>query len=102
LLSEIEWELSMPFWNTDRIKKECEAHKLIEPFRKERVLRCAYELGVGPEAYITSITGNDTLLPPGETIVIPPGQFGLLTTHEVVYVPASAIAFISIRAKTKF
>jgi dCTP deaminase len=39
---------------------------------------------------------------PDEKIVIPPGQFGLLTTREVVTVPVDSIAFISIRAGIKF
>ena len=33
---------------------------------------------------------------------IPPGQFAFLLTEEVVSVPPDALAFISIRAKTKF
>ena len=35
-------------------------------------------------------------------LVIPPGQFGLLITEEVVQVPMDAIAFISIKAGIKF
>ena len=38
----------------------------------------------------------------GEAFAIPPGQFAFLLTEEVVSVPADAMAFISIRAKTKF
>ena len=38
----------------------------------------------------------------GEAFTIPPGQFAFLLTEEVVSVPADALAFISIRAKTKF
>jgi dCTP deaminase len=39
---------------------------------------------------------------PDTPITIPAGQFGLLITREVVTVPNKAIAFISIRAGTKF
>jgi dCTP deaminase len=42
------------------------------------------------------------MLNPGEAFTIPPGQFAFLLTEEVVSVPASALAFISIRAKIKF
>ena len=38
----------------------------------------------------------------GEAFTIPPGQFAFVLTEEVVSVPADALAFISIRAKTKF
>jgi dCTP deaminase len=92
----------MPFWNTDRIRQECQAQGLITPYREDRVIRCAYELGVGPEAFITSKSDDTTHLPAGNKVTIPPGQFGLLITREVVYVPDTAIAFISIRARIKF
>ena len=77
------------------------AHGLVTPYREERALRCAYELGVGPEAYITS---KPTTRPTSARCQgqIPPGQFGLLITRETVYVPDNAIAFISIRAGIKF
>jgi len=92
----------MAFWNTTKIRNECQRQGLITQYREERVIRCAYELGVGPEAFITSKTGDTTHLDEGEKVTIPPGQFGLLTTKEVIYVPNNAIAFISIRAGIKF
>jgi dCTP deaminase len=92
----------MPFWNTNRLRHECQAQGLITPYREERAMRSAYELGVGPEAFITSKTDDTTHLPAGSKVILPPGQFGLLITREVVYVPANAIAFISIRARIKF
>lgn len=92
----------MPFWNTDRIKRECQAQGLITPYREDRALRCAYELGVGPEAFITSKEEDATHLPDRSKVSIPPGQFGLLVTRETIYVPPDAIAFISIRARIKF
>lgn len=92
----------MAFWNTTKIKSECQAHGLVTPYRDERVLRCAYELGVGSEAYITSKTDDTTRLEEGHKITIPPGQFGLLTTREVIRVPNNAIGLISIRASIKF
>jgi len=92
----------MAFWNTNRIKQECVAQGIITPYREERAIRCAYELGVGSEAFITSKFESTTHLPVGHKVIIPPGQFGLLTTSETVYVPSSSIAFISIRARVKF
>lgn len=92
----------MAFWNTTKIRQQCQAHGLITPYREERAIRCAYELGVGSEAFITSNTESNTHLKEGGKVTIPPGQFGLLTTKEVVFVPNNAIAFISIRAGIKF
>jgi dCTP deaminase len=92
----------MPFWNTDRIRHECQAQGLVTPYREERALRCAYELGVGPEAFVTSHDEDTTHLPERSKITIPPGQFGLLITRETIYVPPNVIAFISIRARIKF
>ncbi|WP_420636615.1 dCTP deaminase domain-containing protein [Candidatus Palauibacter sp.] len=57
---------------------------------------------VGPEAFVTSDTGETTELPKGNKVVIPPGQFGLLVTQETVRIPANVVAFISIRAGIKF
>ncbi|HYT93229.1 MAG TPA: hypothetical protein VEL76_31210, partial [Gemmataceae bacterium] len=76
--------------------------QLISPYRKERVRHGAYELSVGEEAYITSGDGKKSKVAADTPITIPPGQFGLLITREVVTVPEKAIAFISIRAGTKF
>src|SRR5262249_6818522 len=58
--------------------------------------------GVGGEGFVTSNPSDKTQVPAGTKIVIPPGQFGLLTTRETVHIPANVIAFISIRAGIKF
>jgi len=78
------------------------AQGMITPYREDRAIRCAYELGVGSEAFITSKSESTTHLQDGQKVIIPPGQFGLLTTTETIYVPSTAIAFISIRARVKF
>jgi len=72
------------------------------PYDASRVVHSAYEMGVGPEAFVTSNASDNTQVPAGIKIVIPPGQFGLVITRETVHVPATAIAFISIRAGIKF
>lgn len=93
----------MSFWNTNRIKLACVEQSVVEPYREDRVLHSAYELGVGSEAFVSSHVGQiTTQLPEGAKVVIPPGQFGLLVTRETVYVPPNAIAFISMRAGIKF
>jgi dCTP deaminase len=92
----------MPFWSTQTLRAKVPAERLIEPYDATRVVHAAYEMGVGPEAFITSRSLDKTEISAGTKIVIPPGQFGLLITREVVYVPDYAIAFISIRARIKF
>jgi dCTP deaminase len=92
----------MAFWRSETLKARIPEQKLIEPFEPDRVSRCAYELSVGGQAYITSNPGDKTKLGDSDKIVIPPGQFGLLVTKETVTVPDNAIAFISIRATIKF
>ena len=95
------------FWSGETLSERLAA--LIEPFAPERVDCAAYTLSVGPEVYVSpnSQTADPTTvtvrkLAPGDAFTIPPGQFAFLLTEEIVAVPANALAFISIRAKTKF
>lgn len=90
----------MAFWSSELARKRLPADKLIVPYDKERVRHGAYELGLGAEAYVTS-GGEKRKLKVNEHVTIPPGQFGLLHTHERVKVPADAIALISIKAGVK-
>jgi len=73
---------------------------LITPFSEERVKCGAYELALGEEASVTSERKKVALKPRGQ-LRLPPGQFGLLLTQEVIRVPNNAIGFISIRFKYK-
>lgn len=82
---------------------------LIEPFDANRVDCASYRLSIGNEVYVSpsdkAVDPNCTTvrtLEEGEAFTIPPGQFAFLITEEIVTVPADALAFISIRAKTKF
>lgn len=95
------------FWSGETLKQQ--AKTLIHPFDPTRVDCAAYTLSIGPEVYVspsdqsvdpTAVTVHK--LSYREAFTIPPGQFAFLLTEEVVSVPADALAFISIRAKTKF
>jgi dCTP deaminase len=95
------------FWSGETLVERLP--KLIEPFVPERVDCAAYTLAIGPEVYIspTDQTADPSTvtvrkLDENEAFTIPPGQFAFLLTEEIVSVPADALAFISIRAKTKF
>src|SRR5258708_10043356 len=91
----------MAFWSSETLKRRIPEEKLITQYDEPRVMRGAYELSVGHEAYITANSGEKTKLGDAERVIIPPGQFGLLVTKETVVVPSNAIAFISIKATIK-
>lgn len=93
----------MSFWSSEKIKETAAKCPLVEPYDEKSVEHCAYELGLGPEAFLTSDDENKkTVLKEGEQLVIPPGQFCLLLTEESVCIPSNAIGLISIKAGIKF
>jgi len=93
----------MSFWSSEKIKETAAKSTLVEPFDEKAVEHGAYELGLGPEAFLTSNDENKkTVLNEGEQLVIPPGQFCLLLTEEKVLIPNNAIGLISIKARVKF
>jgi dCTP deaminase len=89
----------MSFWSTEKFAAS--AKEIVEPCDEKHLKHGAYELAVGPEAFITSSEVKQTL-EERQQISIHPGQFGLLITEEIVHIPTTAIAFISIRASIKF
>src|SRR6266542_3516987 len=94
----------MAFWSSEKLKQRQQLQpNLVEPFENGAVKHGAYELSLGPEAFLTSYDdGKKRILTDSEQLVIPPGQFGLLLTEEQVSVPNNAIGFISIKAGIKF
>jgi dCTP deaminase len=93
----------MAFWSSEKIKQVSSEIKLVDPFVETAIKHGAYELGLGPEAFLTSDpTATKLIVKDGEQLVLPPGQFGLLLTEETVTIPSNAIGFISIKAGIKF
>lgn len=93
----------MAFWSSEKLKELLLANGLIHPFDESAVKHGAYELRLGPEAFLTSYDDNrKRLIRESEQLVIPPGQFGLLLTEESLSIPKDAIGFISIKAGIKF
>lgn len=95
------------FWSGETLKGR--ATSIVKPFDPERVDCAAYTLSVGCEVYVSpsdQTAGSTAVtvrkLAQGEAFTIPPGQFAFLITEETVIVPSDALAFISIRGKTKF
>lgn len=82
--------------------KHREFEKLIYPWDENRVQHGAYELSLGPEAFITTKGTKRRLdVAKNKQIRIPPGQFGLLLTDETVSIPHDTIGFISIKFSIK-
>lgn len=76
--------------------------QLIEPYNRERVVNCSYELSMGSEAYVTgSDSKTKRVLGDREQLVVPPGQFAQLLTHEIVEVPRDSLALISMKSRLK-
>ena len=100
-------KLPAAFWSGETLKERLTS--LIDPFSAERIDGAAYTLAIGPEVYVSPSdqTADPTTvtvrkLTETEAFTVPPGQFAFLLTEEIVSIPADALAFISIRAKTKF
>lgn len=92
----------MGFWSSETIEERIRKEKLIRPFVMSNLQNASYELSVGDEYFITSNGNVKIPLSPKQQFSIPPGQFALLITKEVVRVPKDAIGLISIKAKVKF
>lgn len=93
----------MAFWSTETFVKNGPGKNIVTPFSPARIKHGAYELSLGKEAYVTSSDdGKKTLLSEGAQFVVPPGQFAMLLTEEVVQIPPETIGLISIKAGIKF
>lgn len=96
----------MAFWSSQTLERRL--GDIVKTTTKEQVDCNAVTLRIGPEIYITpsleeAAPNNHTkqLLGPGQPFAIPPGQFAFLLTEESVVVPATAMAFISMKATFK-
>lgn len=97
----------MSFWSGETLKERLPS--LIEPFDQGAIDCAAYTLSMGNEFYVSpggmiKNPGQHTkqILSKDESFAIPPGQFAFLLTEEKITVPDDAIAFISIKGRTKF
>lgn len=94
------------FWSGFKLKKNIQ--NLLPNNKGEGNIDCAsIALTIGSEVYITPSSDADTkvkkiLTDEDPQFIIPKGQFALLITEEIVYVPSEAIAFISFKAKYKY
>lgn len=96
------------FWGPARLRDRLSDGR-VTPFSDGRVDGASYRLSIGREVYVSPIAGKPrwqtcsiTRLKEGQAFAVPPGQFAFLLTDECVKVGLKEIAFISMRAKTKY
>ena len=97
------------FWGPRRLREKLSSGERVKPFNKARIDGASYRLSIGKEIYVSptaeatdTSTRSITRLKECEAFAIPPGQLAFLLTDEVVKVGLKEIAFISIRARTKY
>lgn len=97
----------MAFWSSQTL--EARLSGLVIQASKTAIDCNAITLHMGREFYTTPSpelpapsSHTKTLLAQGQPFAIPAGQFAFLLTEEAVRVPENAMAFISMKAKTKF
>lgn len=73
----------------------------IDDFDIECLDPANYNLRLGNEVYVTTERLPTKLTRLRDTIVIKPGEFGILVTHEYIYIPPDAMGFISLRFSYK-
>lgn len=97
------------FWGPERLRKELPSRIGKGKFNEDRIDGASYKLSIGDEIYVSPTaeatdpsTKSIVRLKSGEAFTIPPGQFAFILTKEVVKVGCKEMAFISMRAKTKY
>jgi dCTP deaminase len=96
--------MPMSFWSGEKLSAN---PMVVTEFFADHVDANAYNLHMGNCYFRTAEEsgGKDqkkTTLSPGESFIIPAGQFAFLLTRETINVPANAMAFISMRTGIKF
>lgn len=75
---------------------------LTDYYSPKLVKQCSYDLRLGPEIYIVGKEAPTTLTEEEPYAVLPPGEFAVLTSYEVLNMPPYVMGFISIRSTYKF
>ena len=88
------------FWSTETLQDRLP--ELMCPFEPSQIVNSAYELGMGNQAYVTGTKRKTRQsLTNGAQLLIPPGQFAILLTREIVRIPDDALGFISMKSSFK-
>jgi dCTP deaminase len=70
-------------------------------FDPDRVNQCSYDLRLGAEAYVVGKHTPIALRKGDPYLVLPPGQFAILTCFEKLSLPRDIMAFITLRNRYK-
>lgn len=93
----------MTFWSGEKLVAN---QSVVTGFSKDHVDANAYNLHMGNCYFRTADeSGKEqkkTTLSPGESFIIPAGQFAFLLSQETINVPSDVMAFISMRTGIKF
>ena len=73
----------------------------IDDFNIECLDPANYNLRLGNEVYVTTERLPKKLTKTNNTVVIKPGEFGILLTHEYIYIPQNLMGLISLRFRYK-
>jgi dCTP deaminase len=74
---------------------------IINDFDPECLRAANYDLRLGDEAYVTTDDLPKKLTLEHDSVVIRPGEFGILTTFEYIHVPDNLLGLISLRFNYK-
>lgn len=88
------------FWSSEKLKKTMCTQNIFFPFNENNIVQGAYELSMGDTYYCTDIKSKKRIYH-GEQFRIPPGQFALLETKEIINIPKNSIGLISIKGSIK-
>lgn len=98
----------MSFWSGEKLEEEVR-NCIIGQYDSDNIDCAAYTLHVGPEVFVTPdhyetkpSQNTKRMLGEKEAFNIPSGQFAFLLTEESVSISDKCIAFISMKASTKF
>lgn len=92
----------MAFLPKSEIKKRQWEDQILGPeYREEFVKQASYDLRLGDEVYIVGHRAPNKLTAGKPYVLIAPGQFAILTSHESIKMPDNLLAFIAIRTQFK-
>jgi dCTP deaminase len=83
------------------VEKMARRHLIVENCDAKCVRQCSYDLRLGKELYLAGESAPRFISEEEPFVSLPPGQFAILTCHEIVEIPRDMMAFISVRSKYK-
>ena len=89
------------FLGSTEIRKIKDEVFLRDTFDPERVNQCSYDLRLGAELYVVGEPAPIKLNQREPYLVLPPGQFAILTCFEKIRLPREVMAFITLRNRYK-